>query len=171
MPRIPCRKFTLADIMILVAATAAGFALGRFMLESVNLPQFNAYPMEAGSSVLSTLTLGFLVLRLKHPRPAARVLFRHPGSAAGLVALVAVSVWAATVGIAALMPPRHHQDPLDAFAYVGLSGGAAVLGAWVLLRVTRMGRREPGWIDRLGLALGCAWIALMLLVLFETFVK
>ncbi len=29
MPRIPCRKFTLADAMILMASTAAGLAVIR----------------------------------------------------------------------------------------------------------------------------------------------
>lgn len=169
MPRIPCRKFTLADIMILVAASAAGLALARTVLKTQNSPWYFAYPMGAGSPIVLGLTVGLLVIRLRKPRPAARRLFRQPGAAASLVALASVAVWSVFLGIAA--GSGNPDRGLDGFSYVGFSAGPAVLGAWILLGITQTGRREPGWIDRLGLALGCAWIALMLLVLFETFVK
>jgi hypothetical protein len=44
--------------------------------------------------------------------------------------------------------------------------GAAVLGAWSALAATRRWRAEPTWIDRAGRALGAFWIVLFLLYIY-----
>ncbi len=165
MPRVPCRKFTLADIMVLVAASAAGLALARSVLEAQNSPWYFAYPMGAGSPIVLGLTVGLLGIRLRKPRPAARRLFRQPGAAASLVALASVAVWSVFLGIRA--GSGNPDRGLEGFSYVGASAGPAVLGAWILLGITQTGRREPGWLDRSGLALGCGWIVLMVVVLLR----
>ena len=39
---------------------------------------------------------------------------------------------------------------------------AAIAGAWLIMAIGGWWRPERGWIDRLGRAVGAAWIALML---------
>ena len=110
-----------------------------------------------------------LLLRLRRPRPAWRRVWRQPGMAACLAAVVGWA-WAgaglslttlltATVRPSAIQPPdRWVQKFLvdEVFMYVG----ACVAAAWVLLAVTGLWRRPVDWIDRLGRLVGAAWIVI-----------
>jgi hypothetical protein len=104
------------------------------------------------------MTLTFLVLRLKRPRPALRELLRQPGMVASL-AIVFGSVWVAPY--------------LDYFFFFFKSHmllttptgvGGTVVVTWAILASGRRWQSEPGWIDRLGQSLGYAAICVALVV-------
>jgi len=168
LPQIPCRKFTLADIMILVAFTAGGLAMARHVSLPTSRDWWYVYPMEKGSPVLAAWTVAVLALRLRTPRPAARRVFRQPGAAAGLVSVATLAVWAVIQAIEAY---RNPQGYLTLIVFSGIGVGAAVLGAWLVLLVTRTVRPERGWIDRSGIAIGCGWISLMGISLWNAFLR
>lgn len=175
----PCRKFTLMDLMILVAATAFGFGLirwsridfaGFFQLD----PRDRPFPLRYFSRLaahgvgytmvpfLAPWTLGMLLIRLRRPRPERRRLFRQPGAAAlaaATLALVAEAVWFAGDSL-------HRTQPM--MLMVAFSGWShfcafAVAGAWLTLALSGRWRGERGWIDRSGTWLGAAWIGFLLI--------
>jgi hypothetical protein len=102
-PRAP-RKFTILDGMILVAATAGGFALWRAVGDTLgrhlgNVP-FGAFSwfssivyrvVEAAFPLLAVLTPTVLIWRLRRPRPRWRRLMRQPGMAALCAALIPIA--------------------------------------------------------------------------------
>jgi len=56
--------------------------------------------------------------------------------------------------------------PTDAalvFFPLSYNGGLLVGGGWFALLMARAWRPEPTWPDRLGRAIGCGWITLLLL--------
>jgi hypothetical protein len=95
----PVRKFSILDAMILVAASALGLALIRFLYAtgrylSMGRPWYAfvaQYTVEATVPFLITWTLAFLVLRLRQPRPRLRRLLRQPGMVACGAAVVAIA--------------------------------------------------------------------------------
>ena len=113
------------------------------------------------SAFVLSWTLAWLILRHRRPRPPRRRLGRQPGMAACLASTVAMAAalsWAITVDLL-----RGHEIfcwsfPLEASFY----NGHAVLATWVVLAYGGLLRREPGWIDSTGMALGGFWVARML---------
>ena len=209
MPAPRCRRFTLLDAMVLVAATAAGLAVGLSTrsepfhfrggatpfgewpsLEPVDfsggLLQWKTYREThmlltgiAYQAMPLTFpwTLAVLALRLRRPRPSLRRLAHQPGFAA-CVAVAVMSVAGALGEISSLLDRTTWGDGfrvrwsmvLTAFrdSYMNAGGGrpalAVAVGAvWAFLALGRIARREPGWIDRSGRALGVYWVALLML--------
>lgn len=110
--------------------------------------------------VLAWLTLAWLLIRLWPPRPPLRIVLRQPGWAACssgglLVALGLLAGWLQSIQTRHLVVwrPGLWYDPLT------LAVGAAVLGAWMHGCCAGRWRAEAHWIDRLGRAIGVAWIA------------
>lgn len=56
---------------------------------------------------------------------------------------------------------------INRLSYIGVGGGSAALGAWLLLKMTGSGRPEAGWLDWSGLAIGWSWIGLWALILYH----
>jgi hypothetical protein len=105
MKTSPIWKFTIFDAMIVVAATAMGFALLRslltegFLFRQESVITRTVYIAQCANQLvfpfLTAWTFAFLVMRLRQPRPPLRRLARQPGmaacSAASLVLIVALS--------------------------------------------------------------------------------
>ncbi len=139
---------------------------------------YQIYGIAASFSIpfACALTLAVLLLRFRRPRPGIRRLSRQPGLAACFAAAVPlIPSLVGLVGTAIVGGPTPtvfpHGTEWDrwigyAFILVPAYTGAAVLGAWSLLLISRRWRAEPSWIDRLGRALGLYWIALILLPLW-----
>jgi len=174
-PRMP----SILDAMILVAATAAGFALIRatgmdFSVPAVAVPRAN-YPFSGITSgmrlfiqvqhglsallpFLATWTLAAVVIRLRQPRPRLRKLVRQPGTIACVTAMTSVGLQAMWI-LPLLAVGDRFLHPRTLFITYGPNVGLTVLGAWITLALGGWWRSEPSWIDRLGRALGLAWIA------------
>src|SRR4051812_48727482 len=83
------RRLNLLDLVALVAGCAAGLALGRYYIASGTHRHYNwgSEPLAVaegwGVSLGVSLTLTYLALRARRPRPALRGLVRQPGFVAG----------------------------------------------------------------------------------------
>ncbi len=181
--RDECRPFRLSDAMILVAAIGIGAGWLISVIHSPNerghIPEtFDAStPMNLLRSlaygfrgflppILAWLTVGVLVVRLRRPRPRLRGLGRRPGTVACFVAAVVWwlgAIWATISGICIWIEMDRPGSWLASVRFeltdypvpeVGLCIGAS----WSALWLARAWRPSPCWIDRLGRAVGCAWI-------------
>jgi hypothetical protein len=185
------RPFRLTDAMILVAAVAAGLWVNRSDGHMLLGWRWNSYDETTGDLQravphLVALTIAFVGMRMRRPRPAIRRIAREPGAAACITASAALLVVATWVGMAAAAG-RHvqfmqmvtylangighgmggeisHLPDGRLFTIYGDCVGFAVLGAWLFLLFSGCWRPEPTWIDRLGRALGALWIVLTLVL-------
>jgi amino acid transporter len=169
----PCRRFGLLDGMILVAGVAVGIALSRtrlFYWEEMELGLTSSWLMlqvfDVASYVLVVMSFLMLVLRLRRPRPTLRRVARQPGFAACLVAvlldigavytfvLYRASAWDGIGDLEGLLDLSTlnvlRPEPQTAFAIAAI---------WLIFALGRIGRPEPGWIDRAGRVAGWGWIA------------
>jgi hypothetical protein len=175
-PDLPRRRFTLADVMVLVAATAPGLILLRV---AVDLDLFHLYPnptappgrnflqylSTSGGCILSGLTLAVLVLSLHRPRGHLREIIGGPGFVAcAAVAAASVLPIAGFVigvmwnnGLGSLRVPLYFGN---LFAGLTHYAGAMIIGAWIALALVGRWRPGPTWSDRLGCVLGIGWICI-----------
>jgi hypothetical protein len=177
-----CRRFNLGDAMILVAATALGFAwappylykvwanvagvtVGQWVgaspwSASVGRKDGAIYLMVSAMAVLWTITnalkVAYLLVRLRKPRPSLRELAFQPGVVVCEALMIAfVGCW---VRFALRWPPPDVWEVI----YQGM-----VPAAWAALAMLGLWRPEPGWIERLGFTLGICWTAHGMLVLTQ----
>jgi hypothetical protein len=165
------RGFSLADAMILIAATALAFGWLRM---PENRPSFyddgriieNLRPFTmVGAAFAATWGLGVIAIRLRPPRPGGRKWKLRPGFVAclaatlgGLVKLATHSTWRASLNFrfTTWFVPTILGQLIEPAAM-------AVAGAWLVLWLAGIWRREKTWIDNLGIAVGASWIALEVL--------
>jgi hypothetical protein len=165
------RRLTLADAIVLVAATAAGLALARewARMASPTPPifRYDTGPMPRGPlcglapltrwvvlgwPVVAMWTLALAALRLRGPRPRARRLFAPPGVAACVVAAVMMAEEA--VYTASLSISRFLQFPLPSTA-----AGLADDGRWRQLTYWTI---HASVENSIGFAVLAWWVALAL---------
>jgi hypothetical protein len=178
------RKLTILDAMILVAAVACGFPLGRATAgvvyydgpghEQNVVARCADRPVRAVLPFLMTLTTAALFIRLRRPRPRWRRLARQPGMAACCAAVVPIAF--VSIGFAGLkwqLEPNAtlwcgdwRADPL--FGGCGYLAGVWVLTTWLVLALGRRWRAERSAIDRLGRIVGVAWLAVLALWILGT---
>ncbi|MFO0959915.1 MAG: hypothetical protein U0800_21180 [Isosphaeraceae bacterium] len=120
--------------------------------------------------IFYSATLSMLAVRLRGPRAPLRRLTCQPGAVASLTAFT----YGASQDLAyypirdlvyldpsQILEMYREPDPRwvhDLFGPTNQGIGYAVLAAWIILILGGRWRPEPGWIDRLGIALGSAWI-------------
>jgi hypothetical protein len=167
------RPGNLLDAMILISAIALGLAAARCWYDQPGY--VGTWPLDVQSIcdlvawVLLPLSLALIVIRLRKPHPRWRRLVRQPGFQASL--LVGLATVARLLG-------NHwgYRPTLFEFFLIGIGFRQAndvvpiMSIGWLLTALVGARRPEPGTIDRLGLALGWAWIGLWVvtLVLGET---
>lgn len=157
------RRFTLADAMILVAATAVGLAMARAYdpgFTSPSPPRFLKRGWGEPACVIVALALALILLRWRRPRPRLRHMLLRPGMAAcwALATAVAVSI-VIEVTHFALHGPHNTAQVLFNLVWYGSAWKMpwAVGGAWLTLAI--MGRWPPatGGIERAGRVIGFYW--------------
>ena len=169
-----------------VAPSPSGSATDEPVLAPVALePGVVQRVLELSRPYLMAWTLAILILGLRRPRPSRCAEFRQPGMAACGVATLVLAVqlsaillrWAVEWSWAAADAWRSHRvwslgaTPASALQDLWLSihagfiesagAGHAIAGAWLIMVLGGWWRPEPSAIDRLGRALGVAWIAVM----------
>jgi hypothetical protein len=168
------RRFTLADVMVLVAATAPGLLLLR---AAVDLDLFNRsanpkappgrnfveYLSVSGGCILSTLTFAVLVLSLYKARGNFRQIIGGPGfiACAAVAAASVLPVCYFAIGMMCDTGLGSFRAPLyfnNLFARLTHGAGPMIGGAWIALALSGRWRPGPAWTDRLGCMLGLAWI-------------
>src|SRR4051794_36855413 len=156
----PARRFTLADAMLLVAATAAGMAMARVLSPSSRprgaAPALDWYVL---FGMLICWTVALLAVRLRRPRPRLRRLALQPGLIATATAATALALLGPLVGMANHAASRSNPGSDLLVILVIPQVGFAVGGAWLALTLSGRRRPEPGWIDGLGRLVGAAWLA------------
>lgn len=175
-PARPRRPFTLLDAMLLTAATAVGFVAFRdywplyFRYNSV-ASQDRAFNLIVHCPAFLALPwmICVLGLRLKGPRPRARLLAREPGVVACAAALVAATLGGLKIALwMAFRPWRSRADglwPWDQAWYMIMEYVyPSVAFAWLTLAISGRWRADPGWQDRLGRVLGAYFVAEYLLI-------
>ena len=180
------RKFTVLDAMILVAATAAALALMRSQwptdlgiqdaytdsthaLRLSNLLMVIRRHVYFASYMIAMWTLSCLILRLRQPRPALRLLTREPGMVACVAAMIVLAIRVINLGsvISVLAIDGVYSGAgltvldlcPDALISIPSEIGCAVTAAWIIQAISGRWRREPNWIDRVGRSMGAFWIA------------
>ena len=93
-------------------------------------------------------TIGLLALRFRRPRPSPGMLWRQPG-------------WCACVTAVAAYVAGLAEEAVIEFPCPTVVVPSAVLVAWIVLALIRRWTAEPSWIDRAGLCLGLAWVAMV----------
>jgi hypothetical protein len=95
------RRFGLGDLMILIAALAAGMqgarGLWRLQVEGPRGPSWSLTPTRlmvaaVAASIAAPMTIAVLALRLRRPRPARRRIWTQPGAAAALACALMFAV-------------------------------------------------------------------------------
>ncbi len=167
-----CRPFGVADAMIATAAVAGGLALAteiaRHIIERsgrnddyLKILRYLDRGLTWAFPILACLTLGWVLMRLRRPRPGLVPMARQPGAAAALAAgMVLAPPVLVAVAVAAWGNPHRWVSPLHvAWPKVG----PAVAMVWLAMFVSGRRRPERGWIDASGRVLGVVWIATVLL--------
>jgi hypothetical protein len=133
------------------------------------------------SILLLSWTTAVLLLRLRANRPRRRHLWCQPGFLACVAALLAFA-WE-TIGIGLFLVAELltvSPDPIFKFNYWDAFGvlafgylaspasaaGGAVLLVWLVTWASGRCRPEPSSIDRMGRALGAAWVCISLMAFF-----
>ena len=168
----PRRALGIADIMILVAATAAALAWLRQPLEyrltfvSDGRIIENLRPSTlVGAAFAATWSLGVLAIRLRHPKLRGSGWSYRPGFIAcaaatmgGLFKLAALLIWGA------LENYRFESWYVPSILGQLIEPGAmGVAGGWLTLWLAGLWKRERTLVDDLGIVIGVMWLALELL--------
>jgi hypothetical protein len=179
-------KFTMADLMILVAGCAVAVVWTKAyygdLTRQLELPDALwkvklHYLFRAPVPSLTSIGLALLVCRLRPPRPSIRRLARQPGAVAmacvGLMLLLKSATMfagrALSAGLDRVWPPP--STPGVTFAVVSdelsqvfavTEVGPVIAACWLLLALVGRWRAEPTWVDRLGRCLGVCWIVVYL---------
>jgi hypothetical protein len=157
-------------------------------------PSLVARTIGLSSPLLMAQTAAFPILRLRRPRPPLRALTRQPGTAASGIAILVLIVQLSAIILAwavawswtvigpppspsawLFVPPAATSPLYDLWVSVRSSffdsawSGHGIAGAWLIMALGGWWRPEDSAIDRLGRALGAAWIAIMAAGLIESF--
>jgi hypothetical protein len=192
---ISSRKFNLLDAMIIVAAVAASLALyvaiaayvpgpapspPKELLDiSPSLERLSrwghAMVVAQGVFLYSTvfllcLSLAFLGVRLRRPRPRLRRLGRSLGVSACFAVLTMTAVWALEACAAGrVWPPLfgfNEEEPIlplwaQLIRELSGVGGPCIVAPWIVLMLNGRLRFRTGWPEIFGLGLAVAWILLL----------
>ena len=173
----PRRRFTLADAMLLVAATAPGLimlrtaaGLGLFTTDPKSRPgrEFIEHLAIAGGCILVPMALVVLALSLLARRTETRDVAQGPGFTACVVLVVAsvlpIAYFVVRVAKADALN-RNIEISLNfnnSFGRLELYGGPMIAGAWLALALSGGWRPGKTWLDRLGCLVGACYILMFL---------
>ena len=175
------RRFTIADVMILIVAAALATVLARdyftslyvvYKGKSVDRPIALAEGLS--TCVASAILLALIPIRLRRPRPGLRRLARQPGFVASCAVAAALAAGVAQGLILISFRTWGYKRGPWPFQQLWAIGAEkcffAIAGAWLLLALSGRWRAEPGWIDRLGRLMGAVWIFGILVMFLETWI-
>lgn len=173
-----CRKPTLADLLILIAAMGVGFGVTRvWVVNSQGLPRgILAALLFLTIPCVAALTLAWMVIRWRRPRPDRRRLMRQPGlfACCGFMLSASMGLSLAMAVAVLVSTPSNTMLGISAeeilWTFVPIMAGYGVLASWCLLLISGRWRRESGWIDTTGILLGLYWVVISLMgTAFEMF--
>ena len=164
----------LRDMMILVATIALGFALVEYS-RGVNVSHVRAQiiydsglynKIVAGVTIyvvpaLMAGTIGHAAVRLQRPRPRWRRLVHLPGTV-GVGSVIVFLAWSFAWVIVHLLRNKAAGFISDPTTFQNaVCASWVVTGSWMTLLLTDRWHSDGSWIDRVGIALGFAWLSLL----------
>ncbi len=169
------RRFTIADGMILIAATA--FALVAIRATLVDASGMTVSPWAWAEPRLTwvglAFTLAFLPIRLRRPRPDRAGLWRQPGWVACVSVMISllVSLFQQVLSDATLIlrrpvPRLRHvleQIPQETLLRLPMHAVIVIVATWIVLHRGGQWNAEPGWVNRSGRAIAVYWVVINLL--------
>ncbi len=167
------RSFTILDAMVLVGATALGFACLHEVnpLEAYGGEKFWTYAPELLPPFLTYWAIALLVLRFRQPRPRRNRLAIEPGASACLAVTVVTALAAVSLGCSTIHQPFTYSPTsfLWTVTYLAKTHAPdAVAAVWIFQIMGRRWRPEPVWIDRMGRSIGFLWLAYELSIWWRT---
>lgn len=168
-------RLTLADLIILVAATAPGLVWTQFLWNDLSKKRFRgavwsnfglAEKIVIGAEVafpcVAMWSLAVGLLRFRRPYPRWRRVILEPGTLACVTAVGALLANIVAITAAAAFPGQGFRPrPALFIMFLPLQVGCAVAASWMTLVLGRQWRPVPTWIDRAGRGLGIYWIVLV----------
>jgi hypothetical protein len=161
MARNPARRLTIGDAVILIAATALGFAsirwdfalsLGSDRHPYLRLLSHWAHPIQG---LLLIEAMGLIVLRLKRPWPSRRRILRELGFAGCLGAWAGLGFSLPSAVYDALSMYDHQTAGRWVWTLArGPAIPAGIVSAWIAIVLARRPHRPRDWIDWLGILVG-----------------
>jgi hypothetical protein len=162
------RKFTIADGMILIAASALTFVdLGLPYVGNSNW----GFARRWLTWTALVLTIALVPVRLRRPHPGRDALWRQPGwvacasvTIAAVVLVLDRALWSGQ-GMVRSNRLDLHLIALyftRALDNLPLQTTMVISAAWGVLALAGRWEAEPGWIDRAGRAVGISWFAVSL---------
>lgn len=177
MPESRPPRFTVADAMLLIAATTPGLILLRIALgfglfhdePPPKLPPGRAlveYFNLAGGCILVSLSLTVLAMTARVPRSARRRLFGAPGFVACATIIPASILPVAYFGMnlatlqdytANLAVPYNNM-----FGRLVNCAAPMIVGSWLALALAGRWKLRPIWTEWLGCGVGICWVVIYL---------
>jgi hypothetical protein len=184
----PRRAFNLMDAVLLIVATALGFALWRIhgpfasaCYTSASRPRegavwnaetwflfaselYNLYAsvVRTLQPFCLTLTLTTLALRLRQPRPELQYVSGEAGTAACLSMAVAAAVTAIPAFCVVHASGKTYESAWSDFystlLVISPFCGSSIIGAWTVIPLKSGWRKKRDWIELSGRVLGVYWI-------------
>jgi uncharacterized membrane protein YfcA len=167
------KRIDLKDVLVLIAASVAGLALGAH--DGWAEPVTRERVMEHLLAMAVTWTYAIFVLSLTRYRTDLSRMACRPGFSA---VVAVMTVWGMNIIYESLIiigpaSPDHHTlasvaewfwflfNELFWFGPVTNSPAGIVAAVWVVTAMAGCWRPEKSWIDRIGRALGVFWILAM----------
>jgi hypothetical protein len=183
MPHSTRRRITLLDLLILIAAFAAGLALLRISISGLGGRALSRRPgaltasyitmgQTYASCFLPPLSLAVLALSLLEPRASFRRLARTPGFIACAAAITAVILYSVVSALQIalgklLLDPANLSRIMMGFAH---HAPLMIAGGWLSLALAARWRAETSWVGWAGRILGFAWIGIFLVGWIRVFI-
>jgi hypothetical protein len=169
------RRLRIADVLVLVAATAIGIAwMSRWSLPYVIrqklLVKYDPSPVlmppedgnfaDAGAYLLAPWAFSLVILRMLRPRPRQRALLNRPGFVATGVATAVILQQLVRFQIE---NARLYGSLRNGFVMVFEATNPtpialAVMASWSLMVACGRWHPEASWVDRAGRAVGVAYV-------------
>jgi hypothetical protein len=181
-------KLALADLVILVTASALGMAVLRTTIESgrggylrhvpppyfhgwrgplgyYHWPYYYFFILVNGLPQILVAALCVVALTLRSRRSLALPLSQRPGFVLCLAAVVASLLTTVVHGSTLRMQSYDLRLALWELILYGIlpNSGFMVLGSWMALALAGRGGPTSSWLDRIGYALGASLVALLAL--------
>ena len=173
-PKVQERRFSIADGMILIAATAGGMSWSSVAWRTSAgslATRFGGLPFSEKVLVIAALAIPFLLswtgaivlLRLRKPRRRWRVVTSEAGATAGVAVLIGLLLLTPMIVSLCIRYRTRWEGQvaemaLEYVAMIAPALGFSVLVSWLVQVVQRRWRPAKSWIDRGGRALAAAWI-------------
>jgi hypothetical protein len=170
MRDVPNRRFTPADAMVFIAATAIGLGVCVTHAKNLRGPGTPLGPLTIKAYVtltsfqLLSWSWAIVVARLIRPRPALWRVGRQPGFVACLaVGVFSLTRWCYEIPVWLHLRNKYNQINYLVATFIVAPWPSlvcpAIIVAWLTLALCGSWSPEASWIDRLGRAMGVFWLS------------